>query len=143
MEKKKIIKISITTIFLVFVLFKVFVYMDLSSGCFIFTIPTYLPTNVSTKKHIKFASPDDYNTLCSDIRVINKNISCGGFDGGCYEKRKPNTIFLGNDQDNLGLSSAIVIHELCHRQQAKDSKSFSELECYKRGGEFLEDIVAY
>lgn len=146
MKKKKILALFLEVFIVLCIFLYFFTYIDVKNSCYILIIPTYLPSNISTKKVIKLiknASPDDYCTLCSYINVINKNISCGGFDGGCYEQINPRTIFLGNDQNSLALSAAIVIHELCHREQARQGRQFSELECYKKGSEFLENIVVH
>jgi hypothetical protein len=146
MKKSKVAKIALTVVLSLWFLVYVFLYIDIKNRCFIFTIPTYLPSNIKTKRVIKFikkASPQDYENLCTNIRTIDKNISCGGFDGGCYQERKPDKIYLGNDQANLALSAAIVIHEVCHRLQAKENRPFSELECYTKGADFMADVVVY
>jgi hypothetical protein len=146
MKNNVLFSILGTTFLLIFLIFHFFLYIDIKNGCFIGIIPSLLPGNLSVKKMvkvIKLTSPDNYELLCSDVRIINKNVSCGGFDGGCYESRKPKSIYIGNDQNNLGLGAAILIHELCHREQLKHNRPFIEEECYKKGWEFMQNIVVY
>lgn len=141
---KKILKISIPLLILLIFLVNSFFYADYRGDCYIRIVPSFLPSNLNTKriiKVLKYGSPDDYRLLCKHVNVINKNPSCGGFDGGCYVPTKAKTIYIGNDQGNLALSAALIVHETCHAIQGQTNKQYSEQECYTKGAEFLETIV--
>jgi len=113
----KYIKLLILFILLGFYTYANFYYFDPEAGCKITIIPTFLPSNYNTKdmlKIIKRAAPDDYMRVCQYVTTINKNPSCGGFDGGCFQPSKPGVIYIGNDQGNIALAAAIIVHETCH-----------------------------
>jgi len=92
---------------------------------------------------IKHGAPDDYSRICHYVSVINKNPSCGGLDGGCFQPSKPRTIYIGNDQANIAMSGAIVIHEVCHAIQAAEKRPLKETECYSVGNYYLKSVTQY
>jgi len=135
----------LATIIFGFLLYK-FYYYDPAYGCQITIIPSFLPSNTNTKtilKMIKKGSPDDYLRLCKYVRVINKNPSCGGLDGGCFKPSKPKTIYTGNDQANIALSASILVHETCHAIQATERSRLSEPECYSVSNRYLNEVTVY
>lgn len=142
----KIVKLLILLGLLIGFLYNKFYYYDPAGNCRILIIPTFLPSNNSTKdilKMIKSGSPDDYLRICQYVSVINKNPSCGGFDGGCFKPSKPRTIYTGNDQGNIALSGSVIVHETCHAIQAAEGKRINERECYKAGNSYLRAVTKY
>ncbi|MFC1722407.1 hypothetical protein ACFL0C_02020 [Patescibacteria group bacterium] len=143
---KKFVLITSLLILFLYFLYSNYYHYDPENNCSIKIIPSFMPSNFNTKniiKLIKYSSPDSYKQLCQHVTTINKNPSCGGFDGGCYEYNKPNTIYIGNDQGNIALAAALVMHETCHAMQGQDKRPFSEQECYKMGNTFLKDVTMY
>ena len=142
----KKLKLLILFFLLGLFLYSKFYYYDPSFGCNIVIIPAFLPSNNDTKqilKMIKSGAPDDYMRICKYVSIINKNPSCGGFDGGCFQPSKPRTIYIGNDQSNIAMSGALVIHEMCHAIQAAERRSMSERECYTAGNSYLNTVTKY
>ena len=140
---KKIVKVLLILL-IPFLIYKLFIYIDIKNQCYIRIIPTFQPSNLDNKriiKAIRYGSPEDYKNLCAHVNVINKNPSCGGFDGGCFKPDKPKRIFTGSDQGNLALAAAIVVHETCHSIQFQEDRQISEVECYAKGAQFLEKVV--
>lgn len=143
---KKFFKITLTTLILVSLVYHFFIYFDPANSCLIRIIPSFGPSNTNTKEAlrlIKYASPADYALVCENVSQIDKNPSCGGFDGGCFKENQPNKIYIGNDQGNLALTSAIIVHETCHVLQNRDSKPFIEGECYAADARFLREVTIY
>ncbi len=141
-------KLKLLLLFLLIALFLVykFFYYDSDFGCKITIIPTFLPSNTNTKsvlKMIKYGAPDDYMRICQYVSIINKNPSCGGFDGGCFQSSKPRTIYIGNDQSNIAMSGAIIVHETCHAIQAAERRAMTERECYAAGNTYLNTVTKY
>lgn len=127
-------------------IFNQFFYIDPQYGCRITVIPSFAPSNNKTKEvltTIKYGSPTHYKLVCEYVTFIDKNPTCGGFDGGCFHPNKPTTIHIGNDQGNLALAAALVVHETCHAIQGHEKRIFSEPECYKMGAEFLETVTKF
>ena len=142
----KVLKwVALSAILIGFLIYK-FYYYDPVYGCQITIIPSFLPSNNDTKtilKMIREGSPDDYLRICEYVRVINKNPSCGGLDGGCYKPSKPYTIYIGNDQRNIAMAAYTIIHETCHALQVQDGRNLSETECYKIGASYLRAVTLY
>ena len=137
--------LALAAIMLGFLLHK-FYYYDPIYGCQITIIPSFLPSNNNTKeviKMIKEGSPDDYIRLCRYVRVINKNPSCGGLDGGCFKSSKPRTIYTGNDQVNIAISAATLIHETCHAIQGAEGRTLNESECYAAMHAYLKAVTIF
>ena len=143
---KKYFRLLILLLLFGFYAYSKFYYFDPEYGCKITIIPTFLPSNYNTKevlKIIKQGSPDDYMRICRYVKVINKNPSCGGFDGGCFQPSKPGMIYIGNDQGNIALAAAIVVHETCHAIQGYEHRRLSEIECYSQGNSFLNYVTQF
>jgi hypothetical protein len=124
-----------------FFIYHYFYYYDPTNGCLIKIAPTLQPSNWNTSEalHIlKNSAPDKYAYLCRKVSIINKNSSCGGLDGGCFYTDTGNTLYIGGDQDNLALTVAIIVHELCHLEQYDSGRTLSEVECYGQGSEYLQ-----
>jgi len=142
----KKVKLLILAFLLLLFLLSKFFYYDPNFGCNIFIVPSFLPSNNNTKnilKMIKKGAPDDYLRICQYVSVINKNPSCGGLDGGCFQPTKPRTIYIGNDQGNIAMSGALVIHEVCHAIQASEKRPMTERECYSAGNSYLNIVTKY
>jgi len=142
----KLSKILLLILVIGFYAYSNFYYYDPEFGCRITIIPTFLPSNYNTKEIlniVKQGSTDDYMRVCSYIKTINKNPSCGGFDGGCYQVSKPGTIFIGNDQGNIALAAALIVHETCHAIQGTELRKLDERECYSQGNDFLSVITQF
>jgi hypothetical protein len=123
-----------------------FLYIDSEYNCTIFTVPFILPTNISTKEVLKFLKQTDkeeYKDVCTKVKKINKYPACGGLDGGCYYLKNNGTIFIGNDQGNIALASAVVIHEKCHLEQHIEGRGLSESECNEDMWNYIEKITIY
>ena len=140
----QLIKSLLIILFAMFLLYYWFLYIDIQEKCVFYLVPTFQPSNLSTKETINFlksSSPNEYEKLCTHVSVINKNPACGGFDGGCYEPNKKRTIFVGNDQNNIALAAAILVHETCHAIQGQKGLPLSEGECYRAGSSYLNEIT--
>ena len=143
---KKVLAILLLVIGLGFFVYKNFLYVDTDYNCYIKVIPTFLPSNFNTKEVIQIIKQGDikeYKKLCKYVSTINKNPSCGGFDGGCFQPSRPRTIYIGNDQGNIALAASIVVHETCHAIQGYEHGKLSEPECYDVGYRFLDEITIY
>ncbi len=141
---KKFVRLLIFLLLFGFYAYSRFYYFDPEYGCKITIIPTFLPSNYNTKEVlniIKRGSPDDYWRVCQFVSVINKNPSCGGFDGGCFQPSKPGMIYIGNDQGNIALAAAIVVHETCHAIQGHNQMPLREPDCYAQGNLFLNYVT--
>ena len=99
---------------------------------------------------LKYADPENYKELCTRVDVINPNISCGGFGGGCYHvnnfgsSETSRQIDISTPHDGfLGLTAAIIAHETCHARQAQEGRPISEDECYKLDDQTLQKVVEY
>ncbi len=141
---KKILKFIFLFVLFGLFVYHFFIYFDKDNKCFITIIPSYLPSNLDTKEAIriiKYATPDNYQKLCTNIEVIDMNPSCGGFDGGCFRASKPQKIYVGNDQSNPAVGSAIIIHEMCHAMQAREGRYLDEVECYEKSTVFLDSVT--
>ena len=143
---KKYIRLLILLILLGFYAYSNFYYFDPDYGCKITIIPTFLPSNYNAKeilKIIKKGAPDDYMRVCRYVTTINKNPSCGGFDGGCFQPSRPGVIYIGNDQGNIALAAAIIVHETCHAIQGSQQQQLHETECYAQGNSFLNTVTQF
>jgi len=126
--------------------YKAFVYTDPSAYCSITVFPSFQPSNWDHNKVLKMlkqTAPEEYQFLCANVDSISKDVSCGGFDGGCFYSDQSRRIYIGNDQDNIAITNAVIIHELCHVRQHKEGREMEEAECYKKGAEYLDGLYAY
>ncbi len=101
---KRVIKISIFLIFLAFLWYRYFFYADIPTDCYLRIKPSLLEfsnTNIKRAiKTLKHGSPDDYRKLCAYVDIIDPNISCGGFGGGCFypSKKSARSIDISTSQ---------------------------------------------
>ena len=95
---KKILKYLVIIIFLPWLFYHLFLYIDIKNGCFIKIRPAMTElSNTTIKKGIRYLKsnyPDEYVKVCNNVTTIDPNISCGGFGGGCYSEynRNPGVI---------------------------------------------------
>lgn len=95
---------------------------------------------------VRYASPDDYRNLCAHVNSINPNISCGGFQGGCYSQyknHKPKEIDIGTSNRSLQWTVVVVMHETCHAMQFQEGRPLSEGECHAGEGPLLGRITEF
>jgi len=98
---------------------------------------------IQALKALKYASKDGYREVCNNVDEMFLNMSCGGFQGGCYYNR-PNEIHVSTAHDQfLGWTAAIIVHEACHSKQRNEGRPLSEDECYQRTHETLIDLVEH
>lgn len=146
-SKKKIFRIILIIIFSIVVInFWFFRYDDWVNGCHMRIMPSVLEwNNLNVKKAISFLrnkSPKDYNKFCTYVNTISPDLPCGGSGGGCFHNDKPKQIevsVLGH-QDDLSITTAIIIHEVCHAVQRNENRQLDEQECYGEGNRFLKEI---
>jgi hypothetical protein len=125
-----------------------FLYVDLKEECLIFVKPYITPSNWNAREIIQVVKNNDresYNLMCENINFLSKDIplGCPYIDGGCYKPDTRNTIYVGNDMDNLALTSAILVHEICHLEQNLEKRPLDEPECYSKDSEFLKQIQIF
>ncbi len=128
-----------------------FLYVDFSNGCFIKITPSLLEWNNVTMKRalrvLKYAAPDDYRKVCMHVRIINPNISCGGFNGGCfhepYNGKEPGKIDVSTSYGSLLWSAGVIVHETCHLMQYKEHRSLDESECYHADDRILRKLTQF
>jgi len=131
-----------------------FLYIDVEYGCFVKIKPSILEfSSQNIKKGIlvlKYADIDNYKELCNRVDTVNPNLSCGGFGGGCYRKTNFGSSEISRQIDVstprngfLGLTAAIIAHEVCHLKQAQENRAFSEKECYELDDKVLQKVVEY
>lgn len=134
-----------------FVGWRYFFYVDFSADCYLRLQPSLLELSAGNIKQairiLKHAAPAEYAKLCRHVDVINPNLSCGGFGGGCYYARdlgQDRQIDISTAHSNfLGLTAAIIVHETCHAIQHQQGRSLSEAECYELDNEVLKNLVVY
>lgn len=142
------IKIIVFLLLVVFVIYKLFFYLDIKNNCYIRINPSLLEfSNLTVKraiKTLKYASPDDYRNLCDYVKVINPNVSCGGFGGGCYNWRwNQKSIDISTSQRKLVYTIAVIVHETCHVIQHEESRPFNEDECNQTMDGVIKRIIEF
>jgi len=145
---KKIVKISILILIIGFFIYRYFFYIDFSNSCYIKIKPSFTELSNSNIKEaikiLKLTSPDEYDKLCSNVKIINPNLSCGGFGGGCFYKSSGREIDISTAHSGfLAQTAAIIIHETCHAIQYQEGRNLSEQECYEADDVILKRIVEY
>jgi hypothetical protein len=143
---KKWFQIAFVLLIISAFVYKAFVYTDSASNCSITVIPSFQPSNWDHTKvfnMLKQTAPDEYQFMCANVTSVSKDMSCGGFDGGCFYTEHSKRIYIGNDQDNIAITNAVIIHELCHVRQYKEGREMEETECYKKGSDYLSGLYAY
>lgn len=144
---KRLLRIVILLSLVVLGIYKYFFHIDLSNDCFVRINPSWFEfSNSSVKQAIsilKHASAQDYDLFCANVSVIDPNLSCGGFDGGCFYDDRPDTIDISTSQRSLAWTASIIVHETCHVIQNKEKRIMSEDECDAMMVETLARIVEY
>lgn len=126
--------------------YKSFVYTDEQYNCVIKVWPTFQPSNWDFRKvftMLKQTAPEEYKYMCANVSTISKDLACGGFDGGCYYTQQQRTLYIGNDQDNIAITVAVIIHELCHARQNNEDRPLAEHECYQKASAYLDNLYSY
>lgn len=140
-------KIALLGIFLVWLVFRLFIYYDPQNKCFIKILPSWLEfNNLTVKKAIgvlEQASPEDYQRLCAHVSTIDPNLACGGFGGGCFYARSPRSISISTFNGSLAETLIITVHEVCHAVQGAEGREFSEEECYAEGDRIAEELLEF
>lgn len=140
------------TIFIIFILIiysllQNFFYIDLQNKCFIRISPSWLElSNASIKEALnilRITSPTKYQNVCQRVNLINPNLSCGGFGGGCFSEQKSKTIDISTFHGEVVFATVAIIHETCHVQQRDESRPYDEKECYTVGYQVLKDVISY
>ncbi len=140
------LSVLLVSILVAVVVLNAFYYVDIPNKCLIRVVPNVLPSNWNAKEIIsilKNTSPENYDFMCKNISTIDKNSACGGFDGGCFYSNDKRKIYIGNDQNNVALTTAIVVHELCHARQFSEKRPILEPECYEKGWDYMRSVLVY
>ncbi|MDP2684991.1 MAG: hypothetical protein Q8P20_08220 [bacterium] len=148
---KIFIKIFLIILVLALFSYKYFIYYDNETGCFIkLKTAIFEPNTVNVKnaiKTLKYAVPDEYEKLCLNVDTIDPNLSCGGFQGGCYNSHNGNRLIqIGTANDDfLGWTAAIIAHETCHAIQFQTNgiEGLEESECYAIGDQVMKTLIDY
>ena len=149
---KKALKIFITLAILGLVGYQYFYYVDRAHRCFIKIKPSYLEFSTSNIKEairiLKYAVPEEYEKLCTYVDTIDPNISCGGFQGGCYSSYNRNVkeIDIGTANDDfLGWTAGVIAHETCHAIQFQEIgfDGFDEGECYAIDNKVMKAVIDF
>lgn len=128
------------------VIFNYFFYFDKENNCRISIMPSLEFSNsniIRAIKIIKNASAADYKNLCSNVNTINTSISCGGWQGGCYNNGESGKISVSTSGRSITQTVVVIVHETCHAMQDNEKRAFSEDECYKEGNRILKSIVEF
>ena len=124
-----------------------FLYVDLEEKCFIRIYPSIFEFStrnvIESIQILKQAAPSDYQNLCANIRVIDTNVACGGFEGGCYYETKPGVIHVSTNEITLTQTIAVIVHETCHSIQHSEGRPLEERECYYEDQRVLQELVRY
>ncbi len=116
------------------IIYHFFFYIDIKNRCFVIIKPALIElSNTSMKKGLRYLKknfPTQYGDFCKNVNVINPNISCGGFGGGCFYRNSPKTVYISTTFGNYINAAKVIIHETCHVIQLKEGREMSETECY-------------
>ncbi len=132
-QKKRLWKYGIGLFLVVSLFYHFFLYIDIFHGCFITIRPALTELSNTTMKkgvyYLKTNFPQQYQDFCSNVRVINPNISAG--TGGEYQYlENPDMIAISTAFGKYTDAAKAIIHETCHAMQFKSGRPFSEPECY-------------
>jgi len=145
---QKLAKTTLILVIFAILFIRPFFYFDFKHGCKITIYPSL--TEYSAPKIVKRAlrilkkvSPPDYQDVCDRVSVINPNISCAGFGGGCFINTPTlsRTIDISTSQRSLAWTVGVIVHETCHAKQGYEKRSFDENECYLEDDRIINDIV--
>jgi hypothetical protein len=125
-----------------------FYYIDFSKGCYIFISPSlnFEFSNAGVKRAltiIRKISPDNYEKVCQRVSIINTNISCGGWEGGCFQPNETRTIYVSAPARNVTWVAEVIAHETCHTIQQLEHRIFDEQECHKVGLKVMQEATVY
>lgn len=146
-------KFTILGIFVVIAgifLFRSFFYIDRSSGCKIFILPSVLEFNngtvIDALHLLKRTAPDAHEMVCENVTKINPNFSCGGsLWGGCFrgkaDRSDQKTIDISTSHKDILWTASIIVHEACHARQYANVEEMSEDQCYSEGYQIVYEIV--
>ncbi len=144
---KKLLYFLIFAILVAGVYTRYFFYFDVPQNCYISISPSFLEFSnrsvINAINVLKQASYNDYEDLCTNVTKINPNISCGGFEGGCFYNRRPKTIDISTSERSLAWTASVIVHETCHVMQFQESRAMSENECDQKMVNTLVNIVEY
>lgn len=119
--------------------------MDIKNKCYIKIKPSFLEfSNLNIKRAInvlKYGAPTDYKDLCENVKVIDPNLACGGFEGGCYYLNAEKAISISTSNRSLSWTAAVMGHEVCHAMQFNEGRELNEPECYRKTDEILKKLV--
>ncbi len=135
----------IALLFFTFSFVQNFFFWDISSGCFIKILPSLNLSNSKIREALtvlKNASPDNLKEVCKRVSTIDPNVSCGGFEGGCFEKISKR-ISVDTSSYSIATVAQVIVHEACHVRQGDEKRPFSEPECHQAGYQVLNDLVMY
>ncbi|EKD99498.1 MAG: hypothetical protein ACD_22C00241G0004 [uncultured bacterium] len=139
-----LLKVFILLLFIYFI-YSNFFYISPRDGCFITILPSFLEFNNKTVLEaitiLKNASNQNYVDLCKNVKVINPNPNCGGYNGGCFYLGQTNKIHVNISNNNPSLTAAVITHEVCHLLQSANNNPLSEDECYRKDDSVLREIV--
>ena len=130
-----------------------FAYADVVNGCYIAIRPSLVGDSGLTVKRalstLRYGSPEDYRAVCTHVRTINPNPSCGGFGGGCFWRHEGNrgraTIDVSTE-GGLVWTVALIVHETCHAIQFREGRPPGhdlEAECYRADDRILRALVQF
>lgn len=138
---------SIIILFVFSVIYYLFLYVDFDNKCIIRIYPSIFEFStrnvIESIKVLKRTSPKDYQNLCQNINVIDTNVGCGGFEGGCYYEHKPGVIHVTTNDVTLTQTIAVMVHETCHAIQHHEGRPLEEQECYEEDQRILQELVVY
>ncbi len=150
---KKLLKIFFLIFVFGFVLNKYFLHIDFKNSCYIYIKPSLEFSNASVKESLltlRSAAPLDYESVCKNVKTINPNFGCGGFQGGCFYSKNNGDgsddkyeIYVSTSNRSLAQTMAVIMHETCHALQDKAGKPLNEPECYAENDRILQKLVEY
>ena len=94
---------------------------------------------------LKANDADSYKLMCNNTHYLSTNVplGCPAFDGGCFDERKPQVIYITNDVGNPAWAAAVLDHEICHLRQYSEKRDYNEEECYNKDSEFIQNIQLF
>jgi hypothetical protein len=145
--KRRLVKILIVLAIFMGIYFRYFRYVDFANGCNISLKLSFLEFSnrniMDALTTLRYGSPQDYAMVCANVSRIVPNIGCGGFHGGCFYGSKGEIYISTSQNDFIGWTSAIIVHEACHAKQHNDKQQMSEQECYEMDHKVLGELVQF
>lgn len=147
---KRLLLVLAVILLMTILIYRYLLYIDFQNRCYILIKPSLLEFSSRNIQEgirvLKYAVPIEYQKLCQYVDTINPNISCGGFEGGCYSayEAHPGEIDVGTAHEQfLGWTAAVIAHETCHSQQFQEGRPFDEKECYEIDNYVLKTVVEF